>query len=557
MKQENKKSVWWKKAVGYQIYPMSFQDSNGDGIGDIRGIINRIDYLANLGIDFIWLNPIYKSPQIDNGYDISDFRNIDPIFGTINDFQELISKLHKKNIKLIIDLVLNHSSDQHYWFQEALNSKDNPYHDYYIWQDGVANTKPNDWVNWSGASEWTYYPQIRQWNYHIFNKRMPDLNWENGKLRKDLLLTAKFWLDMGIDGFRLDAISHLKKMSFNISMKSMRESGQDPWAVHTNVPGLENFLKEIKYAFSGYNIFTVGEASGITPGQASLWTGENGYFNAIFELDQNRHDGYDSKKRPKGNIQAFKKVIFNWETRLNIFGWLSPYLANHDNPRSQQVWGDNRSDSSAKALSLILLSLKGTPFIYFGDELGIGSKNFTSIEQITDPEAQIAYQKTKQEKGNIAKAFTDIANFNRDQGRTPFWWNENKNAGFSDGIPWLGISDGSQGRSAESQIKDPNSILNFYKKMIQVRKSSPSLNQGLFYPLSLEQDSTVNFLRQTNSQLSLVISNLSDTTTQIELPTSIDLDNWLQVIATRPTRLQRKMSLGPYQAAIFMKRVNG
>ncbi|EHN58821.1 glycoside hydrolase family 13 protein [Oenococcus kitaharae] len=547
--------TWWQNAIGYQIYPMSFQDSNNDGVGDLRGIIDRIDYIKKLGVDLVWLNPIYKSPKVDNGYDISDFTSIDPIFGSLSDFKELLAKLHKNNIHLIMDLVINHTSDQHRWFQEALKSRDNPYHDYYLWQDGLADQVPNDWHNWDGQSEWTFVPALKQWYFHIFNPKMPDLNWQNSKLRNEVISAIKWWLDLGIDGFRLDAISHLKKMPFGQSMSSIsKENGGDPWRVHTNVTGLQEYLQLLKNLFQQYPIFTVGEANGVSASQAQLWTGSDGYFNSIFQLEQNAHDGIDSKGRSKGNFQVFKKTVFHWQNALRLYGWGSPYLSNHDTPRALQNWGDDKSAKSGKALATILLSLQGTPFIYFGDEIGIPSFQFKNIQEINDPEAQMRFKSELAAGKDQQTIFADLRLWNRDQSRTPFQWDDTKNAGFTTARPWIEINPSFTKINAATQDQQKNSLLNYYRRMVRLRHDQSALHTGEFTAVEAEDPQVMAFVRKSEKQMAFIFANLTDTPALFELPESLLCGSWRLLISNFPNaRLSQQISLQPYDSAIFIK----
>jgi alpha-glucosidase len=547
-----KDKFWWKKAIGYQIYPISFFDSNDDGIGDIRGIIQKIDYIKYLGVDLIWLNPVYRSPKIDNGYDISNFQEIDPDFGTLEDLKELIELLHQNGIHLIMDLVINHTSDQHPWFIQALQSKDNKYHDYYHWVDGDANHLPNDWENWSGDFEWTFVPHLKQWYFHIFNSKMPDLNWENPKLRDEIISMIKWWLEFGIDGFRLDAISHIKKMPFDNLMADV-PSDKDKWSVHTNVNGFKDFLELIKNVFSQYPIFTVGEASGVSSSLAQIWTGEQGYFNSIFELEHNIHDETDLNGRPIGNRFQFKNIIDRWQTDTRSFGWMSPYLSNHDNPRALQTWGDNKSSKSAKALATILLSLQGTPFVYFGDEIGIPSFNFQSIEEINDPEAHIKYDSLITKGENPQDALSEIGVWNRDQGRSPMQWNSDKNAGFTKGTPYFKVNPSYKKVNVEQQIKQNDSTLNYYKKLIALRKKNSALNDGEYYGIESNDQNIFAFIRKAKDKTTLTLVNLSENQNKFVLPEKILNFNWHPLINNfiGNLKIEKKISLNPWNAIIL------
>ncbi len=426
MEQEKK---WWKEAVGYQIYPASFKDSNQDGIGDINGIREKLGYLKELGIGFIWINPIYRSPFIDNGYDISDYQAISEMFGTMEEFDQLLEEAHRLGIKIIMDLVINHSSDQHNWFIESKKSKDNPYRDYYIWIDGTPEQAPNEWQSIFGGSAWEYSAETGQYYLHIFAKEQPDLNWESEKLKEELFAMIRWWLDKGIDGFRLDAISHVKKDEYSVN------ATENPFSPFQNVSGIENHLNDLKEVFDEYDILTVGEASGVTAEEGSEWVGKDGYFEMIFEFDH-----ISTWKQEKEGIPKLKRALSNWQVSLDGIGWNALYMENHDNPRVVSTFGDTSPElwaQSAKAIALMYFFLQGTPFIYQGQEIGMTNMPFESIDQINAVDTKKRYQELL-EKGKTPKeALRIVSESTRDNSRTPMQWTSDKYAGFSEHEPWM------------------------------------------------------------------------------------------------------------------------
>ncbi|MDR0899142.1 MAG: alpha-glucosidase C-terminal domain-containing protein, partial [Lactobacillaceae bacterium] len=378
---------------------------------------------------------------------------------------------------------------------------------------------------------------------------------ENPKLREEILAMIKWWLDFGIDGFRLDAISHIKKMPFDVQMSDYDgdDIPGDKWQVHTNVTGFKNYLEMMKEVFDQYPIFTVGEASGVSSSQAQLWTGDDGYFKSIFELEQNVHDSTDSNGRPIGNLKVLKNTITEWQEALRLFGWMSPYLANHDNPRSLQTWGDNKTAHSAKALATVLLSLQGTPFVYFGDEIGIPSFDFKSIEEINDPEAHMGYENQVKAGRDPKEVFDGVKVWNRDQGRSPMQWNDSPNGGFSTGKPWMPVNPSFTSVNVENEIEDPDSIFNYYKRMIELRKEQTVLNEGEFSSLAKDDKSVCSFVRKTDDEIALVIANLTDGKTTFQLPEAIYSENWVRVIENAEFDLKKEIELNPWDAAIFKR----
>jgi alpha-glucosidase len=379
--------VWWKEAIAYQIYPRSFMDSNGEGIGDIQGVISKLDYLQALGIDVIWICPFYSSPNDDNGYDISDYQDIMEDFGTMADFDELLEAVHSRGMKLILDLVINHTSDEHPWFIESRSSKENPYRDYYIWQPGIPEKEPNNWESIFSGSAWEYDRETKEYFMHVFSRRQPDLNWENPKVRHDIYEMMNWCLDKGIDGFRVDAISHIKKVHGFPDLPNPKNLKYVPsYEGHMNREGIQEFLQELKKeTFSKYDIMTVGEANGVKVNQADEWVGEeNGIFNMIFQFEH--LDLWGTSVSGGIDIKALKETFNRWQTGLDGIGWNALFLENHDYPRSVSTWGDSEQYrvQSAKALATLYFLMQGTPFIYQGQEIGMTNVKFSSIEDYND-----------------------------------------------------------------------------------------------------------------------------------------------------------------------------
>lgn len=514
---------WWQNSVGYQIYPRSFQDSNGDGIGDIKGIINRLDYLVELGIDFIWINPIYQSPNVDNGYDISDYEAIQPEYGTLADVQDLITACHQRHIKVLFDLVVNHTSDQHPWFVEALKGKDNPYHDYYLFADSTEEAPPNNWESFFGTSAWEYVPHLKQSYLHIFAKQQPDLNWKNAKMRTEIYEMIRFWLNLGLDGFRLDAISHIQKKNWAVPMDK-----DDKWRNFMNVPGIEQYMSELKEIFDEYNILTVGEASGVSSKKAPEWTGEKGYINMIFELEHNLKTG--SKGHEVIDIPRYQDVIYRWQRDQLTHGWNALYIENHDNPRAATIF-NTTIPSAIKTLALSYLLLRGTPFIYQGQEIGMTNFPFAAIEQFDAVDAKLQYHEALKAGINSKQALNRIGRLSRDNSRTPMQWDNTKNAGFSIGDPWLPINPNWSHLNIAQEKANPDSVLSFYKKLIQLKKSDPAFGIGQINIFTAYPGQFI-FERTGPHNSYLVIANLSDRNASIPPQISTNYEGGAVLLST-------------------------
>lgn len=512
--------MWWKELIGYQIYPRSFKDSNGDGIGDLKGIIEKLDYLKDLGIDLIWVSPFFKSPNDDNGYDISDYRDILEEFGTMEDFDNLLSETHKRGMKLIIDLVINHTSDEHPWFIEARESKDSPKRDWYIWREGKDNEEPNNWESIFKGSAWEKCEKTDEYYLHLFSKKQPDLNWENEEMRREIYNMMNWWLDKGIDGFRVDAISHIKKVDGFPDMPNPDgKKYVDSFDMHMNIDGIQKYLKELKEeTFAKYDIVTVGEANGVDAENADEWVGsENGKFNMIFQFEHLKLWDYegDTEFCPK----AYKDVLNKWQVALENKGWNALFIENHDIPRSTSTWGNDGEYwlESAKSFATTYFLQKGTPFIYQGQEIGMTNTVFNSLSEFQDVKS-VNEGKEKLEAGMCEKTVLEIlSNTSRDNARTPMQWDDSLNAGFTTGKPWLKVNSNYKNINVQSQIKDENSIYNHYKKLISLKKNSKTLTHGEF-KLVLEDDKHVfAYLRELDNERYLILSNLSENEKKLNL----------------------------------------
>ncbi|MGO5064971.1 MULTISPECIES: glycoside hydrolase family 13 protein [unclassified Clostridium] len=505
--------TWWKEAVAYQIYPRSFKDSNNDGIGDINGIISKLDYLKDLGIDIIWVCPMYKSPNDDNGYDISDYKDIMDEFGTMEDFDNLLEKVHEKGMKLIIDLVINHTSDEHKWFIESKSSRDNPKRDFYIWQDGKNGEEPNNWESIFKGSAWKYDKNTDQYFLHLFSKKQPDLNWKNENVRKELYSMINWWLDKGIDGFRVDAISHIKKED---GLKDMPNSTNLEYVPsfdkHMNVDGIQKYLKELKEnTFDKYDIITVGEANGVNINQAPQWVGEkDGKFNMIFQFEH--LDLWDVEHKEQSTIKKLKEILSKWQEGLEQIGWNALFIENHDIQRVVSTLGDDKNywNESSKALSLMYFMQKGTPFIYQGQEIGMTNVKFEDIEDYNDIKTINIYKEKIKKGMSNEEALEYVWKTSRDNSRTPMQWDVTENAGFSKEKPWLKVNPNYLNINVNKQENDPNSILNFYKKMIKIKKENEALIYGK-YDLILENHEQIYaYTRILNHEKFIVIVNLTN-----------------------------------------------
>ena len=502
------KQDWWKEAVIYQIYPKSFQDSNGDGIGDLPGILSRLDYLHKLGVDALWLSPVLASPQVDNGYDVSDYQDIDPMFGTMEDMRTLIREARARGIGILMDLVLNHTSDQHRWFREARKSRDNPYHDYYIWRDGVPGALPNEMRAAFGGPAWTYVPALGQYYFHQFAPQQPDLNWANPAVRQELYKMIRFWMDEGVAGFRLDVIDQV---------------GKDPdRQITANGPRLMEFLHELnRETWGGKNLVTVGEAWGADIPRARQYSAPDGsVFSMVFQFEQMCLDHEADKWVPKAMaLPELKASIARWQQGLHGCGWNSLFWDNHDLPRIVSRWGDDgacRADS-AKALAVALHGLQGTPYIYQGEELGMTNAPYP-VEELRDLESINAYNEMVERGMSESDALAAIHRMMRDNARTPMQWTAGPHAGFTDGDPWMMVNPNYTEINAAAALADPDSVFYTYQKLIALRKAHRVFAEGDFTLLCPEDEQVFAYLRRGAGQEMLVAVNLSGRSAPFALP---------------------------------------
>lgn len=516
---------WWQSAVVYQIYPRSFQDSNGDGIGDLPGITQRLNYVKRLGADVIWLNPIYRSPGVDNGYDISDYYDINPEFGTMADFDQLLATAHEKGLKIMMDIVVNHSSNQNKWFKESAKSRDNAYSDYYIWRDPVDGHAPNNWGGFFGGSVWEYVESRQQYYLHSFAVEQPDLNWENPKLRQAVYDMMNFWVNKGVDGFRLDVINLISKpASFADGQPNDGEPYADIGPIIANGPRLNEYLQEMnKQVFAGHDLITVGETPNATVSDAQRLAGLNEHeLNMVFEFEHMGLDGNPNPQLGKWNDQPVKLVdlkqsMTKWQNGLHGTAWNSLYWNNHDQPRIVSRFGDERPayrQRSAKMLATLLHFLQGTPYIYEGEELGMTNAHFTKLSDYQDLESINAYHHFVDEEGVLSAdtMLRYLANCSRDNARTPMQWNGALNAGFSTAKPWLPVNSNHNHINAEAAQVTPNSTFSYYQHLIKLRHQLPVITTGKYQLLLADDTSVYAYTRQTDDQTLLVICNFTPET---------------------------------------------
>lgn len=514
---------WWKNSVVYQIYPRSFKDSNGDGFGDLQGVIEKLDYLSELGIDVIWLSPVFDSPQDDNGYDIRDYRSIYEKFGTNEDMEELIEEAHQRGIKVVLDLVVNHTSDEHAWFVESRKSKDNPYSDYYIWKDPKSDgSEPNNWGSSFCGSAWEYSEERGQYFLHFYSKRQPDLNWENPAVRKEVYDLMKFWMEKGADGWRMDVIASISK---NQEYPDYPETAGQKYYTgkyHSNGPRLHEFIQEMnREVLSKYDCMTVGEAPGSTPEVARLFTApERKELNMIFTFEHMNIDRIPGSVNRKWALKPFaltdlKKVMSKWQDDLNGYGWNALYFENHDQPRIISRWGNDTvyREECAKAYATVLHGMQGTPYIYQGEEIGMTNVNF-ELEEYEDIEVRNAYEELVVKGKSISREDFQKAVWNksRDNGRTPMQWDDTENAGFTDGIPWFKISDRYKEINVKQALKKKDSIFYYYKDLITLRHQESLLTEGNYQLILADDPDIFAYLRETEKECWLVAANLSEKT---------------------------------------------
>ncbi len=538
---------WWKRSVIYQIYPRSFCDGNGDGIGDLEGIISKLDYLEQLGVDAIWLSPVCRSPQDDNGYDISDYQDIDPMFGTLEDMDRLIAEAKKRSIRIIMDLVLNHSSDEHPWFLEARKSRENPYHDYYVWRDGTPEMPPNDMRAAFGGSAWEWEPQVQQYYFHQFSVKQPDLNWENPKLRREIYDMINWWIARGVGGFRLDVIDQIAK--------------EPDQGITSNGPRLHEYLQELsRETFQKADLVTVGEAWGATPELAMRYSNpDQSELSMVFQFEHICLDQMEGKEKwdlaPLPFLK-FKEVFNRWQTKLHGTGWNSLFWNNHDLPRIVSRWGNDSQYrvESAKMLAILLHGMQGTPYIYQGEELGMTNVR-CPIEAYQDIETRNLYRERLEQGYGEAEVMESIYAKSRDNARTPMQWSNEANAGFTTGEPWLSVNPNYHEINARSQVEDADSVFHCYRRLIRLRKEYRVFAEGDFRMLLKEDAAVFAYTRNSREGQLLVVCNFygKDADCAIREPwDSMELlaGNYKEPLQLLP---EGGISLRPYEARMYWK----
>ena len=535
---------WWHSSVVYQIYPRSFKDSNGDGIGDINGIREKLDYLKELGIDVIWLSPVYKSPNDDNGYDISDYCDIMDEFGTMEDMDNLLKEANERGIKILMDLVVNHTSDEHKWFIEAKKSKDNEYRDYYIWRDKVEGHEPNELGSCFSGSAWQYDETTGQYYLHLFSKKQPDLNWENEKVRNEVYKMMNFWVDKGIGGFRMDVIDLIGKVPDEM--------------ITGNGPKLHEYLQEMnKAALEGKDLLTVGETWGATPDVAKLYSNpERKELSMVFQFE---HIGLDQiEGKEKWDVKSLelldlKKVLSKWQTELEGQGWNSLFWNNHDLPRIVSRWGNDKEYriESAKMLATLLHGMKGTPYIYQGEELGMTNVRFDDINDYNDIESLNMYKDRLSKGYSHNEIMESIYAKGRDNARTPMQWDDSENAGFTTGTPWLAVNKNYDKINAKQCLQDENSIFNHYKKLIDIRKNNDTIIYGDYKLLCEDDENIFAYVRELNGDKILVVCNFYDKDVEFKFDGYFNYSKVLLSNYNDSSKMIEKLKLRPYEAVMY------
>ena len=551
--------TWWKESVVYQIYPRSFCDSNGDGIGDLKGIQSKLDYLKELGINVIWMSPVYKSPNDDNGYDISDYQDIMTEFGTMEDFDELLAAAHERGIRIVMDLVVNHTSDEHPWFIESRSSKENPKRDYYIWRDAVDGHEPNNWGSAFSGSAWEWDEKTQMYYLHCFSKKQPDLNWENPKVRDDVFAMMDWWCRKGIDGFRMDVISMISKKDGLPDVPTDGGLYGNCMYGTCNGPHVHEYLQEMNQrVLSKYDLMTVGECAGVTIEEAKKYANAEGTeLNMVFQfehtsLDSGTMDKWCKKPIP---LQELKANLSKWENELEGKAWNSLYFCNHDQPRIVSRLGDD-SPLSAKCIATVLHMMQGTPYVYQGEELGMTNCPFGSIENYRDLESINAYHElTEAGLRQPEELLECIAYKSRDNARTPMQWNSSKNGGFTEGTPWIMVNPNYKEINAEQEMADPDSVFHYYQHLIALRRSSSwsdIIVYGHYELLAPENPQVFAYTREYKGRKLLVICNLSSEKVSFEIPDSVSWTQADRLIGNyEHQELARKTELRPWEAEVW------
>ena len=544
---------WWKEGIIYQIYPRSFFDSSGNGIGDLNGISKKLHYIKSLGVDMVWICPFYKSPNKDNGYDISDYKDISKIFGDLNTFDTLLKKMHSLGLKLIMDLVVNHTSDKHPWFKKARKSRESKFHDYYIWKDGEKDKKPNNWKSVFSGSAWKWNEQTKEYFLHLYTKNQPDLNWENPTVRKEVYSIIDFWLSKGVDGIRMDVISLIsKRLDFkNIPNNMIFIDVMEKY--YANGPRVHEYIKEMnKKVLSKYDIVTIGEGPGINLNNGLDYVNEDeNELNMIFHFDHLTMDfGKEGKYDPiPFDFIKFKKIFSNWDKLFSKRGWNSIFLGNHDFSRIVSRFGNDNEfhEESSKLLATLLMTLRGTPSLYQGDEIGMTNIDYNNISFYDDVETINAWKEAIDNKKNMKKFFEAIQKQSRDNARTPMQWDNKKNAGFSKAKPWIKVNDNYKKINVKNQEKDLDSILNYYKLLIKLRKENSTLVYGKYEDLDPMHTKIFSYQRWDENDVFIIHLNFSNCSVKIN---SNEIKDYKLVISNY-TFAKKSYNLNPWEARIY------
>ena len=551
--------AWWKEAVVYQIYPRSFMDSNGDGIGDLNGITEKLEYLKELGIDVIWLSPVYQSPNDDNGYDISDYQAIMEEFGTMEDYDRMLARAHELGIKIMMDLVVNHTSDEHAWFVESRKSVDNPYRDFYIWRKGKDGKEPNNWGSCFSGSAWKYDPQTDMYFLHLFSKKQPDLNWDNPKVRDRVFDMMNWWCEKGIDGFRMDVISLISKPE-GLPDGIPGETGYADSGC-ANGPHVHEYLKEMnRKVLSHYDLITVGEAAGVTLEEAKKYANADGSeLNMVFQFEHigggpeadNHYGKWDSHKMP---LPVWKKILSRWQTGLEGKAWNSLFLSNHDQPRSVSWFGNDSEqyrEISAKMLGTCLHMMQGTPYVYQGEELGMCNAYFDQLEDYRDIESLNAYKELTETCGvSHEEMMGYLKRISRDNARTPMQWDDSANAGFTTGTPWIKVNSNYKTVNAKQQTNDPDSVFSYYKELIRLRHENEIIVYGDYELLEPQNEELFIYTRSWNNEQLMVLCNFTEKDIVIPAAVTAQIPADAQILISNYVGNLESV-LHPYEARVY------
>ena len=551
---------WWKESIVYQIYPRSFKDSNGDGIGDLNGITEKMDYLKKLGVNVVWLSPVYQSPNDDNGYDISDYRAIMTEFGTMEDFDRMLAAAHEHGIKIVMDLVVNHTSDEHPWFIESRKSKDNPYRDYYIWRDGKDGKEPNNWGSCFSGPAWDYDEETDMYYLHLFSKKQPDLNWDNPKVREEVFDMMNWWLEKGVDGFRMDVISLISKQP-DLPDGKPGINGYASFNEPANGPHVHEYLQEMREkVLNNADTITVGECSGVTLEEAKKYArSDEKELNMVFQFEHMDVDADADNKwtDKKMDLREMKAVLTKWQKGLEDIAWNSLFWENHDQPRSVSRYADDSAkyhDVSAKMLATCIHMMQGTPYVYQGEELGMTNAYFTELKDYRDIES-IQYFHEYTEAGIYTPEYMMkcLMLRGRDNARTPMQWEDSHQAGFTEGTPWIRVNSNYKEINAKQQLSDPNSIFHYYQKLIRLRKEKPVIVYGTFEALYRDHDQIFAYTRTLEGEKLLTVCNFSEHVAEMEIPEEFQKNAECLITNLGRRDFGKKVVLKPYEAFVLYK----